>query len=244
MRKNSVGPGCRPRDRTRGPEAGCCPRRALLFAVAAPWDRWRTIFIRRRCGRACPRCSARWRSRWSSGWSRSRFAAAPTPERPLSPASGWSASLYYLELVAHLNAALGGDYSMVRPLPFALAAMVAADRGVARLVAIARLRPYRADAHRSGDPRDPGLADRWLRMAPRGGAAGLRRRPGDGGNAAARPRRRGAPRQPRRRTSITSSSTDTGRRRRLRATTAFASRSAPSSKAAGSTSRATATRTI
>ena len=29
--------------------------------------------------------------------------------------------LYYLELVRHLNAALGGDYSMVRPLPVALA---------------------------------------------------------------------------------------------------------------------------
>jgi hypothetical protein len=34
-------------------------------------------------------------------------------------------TIYYLELVRHLNAALGGDYSMVRPLPFALAAMVA-----------------------------------------------------------------------------------------------------------------------
>ena len=34
-------------------------------------------------------------------------------------------SLYYLELVRHLNGALGGDYSMVRPLPVALAAMIA-----------------------------------------------------------------------------------------------------------------------
>jgi Sulfatase len=34
-------------------------------------------------------------------------------------------SLYYLELVRHLNGALDGDYSMVRPLPVALAAMIA-----------------------------------------------------------------------------------------------------------------------
>ena len=34
-------------------------------------------------------------------------------------------SLYYLELVRHLNRALGGDYSMVRPLPVALAVMIA-----------------------------------------------------------------------------------------------------------------------
>jgi hypothetical protein len=33
-------------------------------------------------------------------------------------------SLYYLELVRHLNRALGGDYSMVRPLPVALAVMI------------------------------------------------------------------------------------------------------------------------
>jgi hypothetical protein len=33
-------------------------------------------------------------------------------------------SLYYLELVRHLNAALGGDYSQVRPLPVMLGVMV------------------------------------------------------------------------------------------------------------------------
>jgi hypothetical protein len=34
-------------------------------------------------------------------------------------------SLYYLALVRHLNRVLGGDYSMVRPLPFALLVMIA-----------------------------------------------------------------------------------------------------------------------
>ena len=39
-------------------------------------------------------------------------------------------SLYYLELVRHLNRALGGDYSMVRPLPVALGVMIALTFGL------------------------------------------------------------------------------------------------------------------
>jgi Sulfatase len=49
-------------------------------------------------------------------------------------------SLYHIELVRHLNAALGGDYSMVRPLPFAVIVMVAltfALRGTRRWHAFA-----------------------------------------------------------------------------------------------------------
>jgi hypothetical protein len=50
-------------------------------------------------------------------------------------------SLYYLELVRHLNRALGGDYSMVRPLPVALGAMLALT------VALAGTRRWHGFAH-------------------------------------------------------------------------------------------------
>ena len=41
-------------------------------------------------------------------------------------------SLYYLELVRHLNPVLGGDYAMVRPLPIALAVMALLTVAVCR----------------------------------------------------------------------------------------------------------------
>ena len=50
-------------------------------------------------------------------------------------------SLYYLELVRHLNAALGGDYTMIRPLPFALVVMVGLT------IALRGARRWHAPAH-------------------------------------------------------------------------------------------------
>ena len=85
---------------------------------------------------------------------------------------------------------------MVRPLPIALAVMIAPDP--AACAAGGRWHGFAntvVDLHRGGAARRAGLAGRRLRLAARRGAAGLRRRPGDGRDAGARA---GAGRQPRR----------------------------------------------
>ena len=71
---------------------------------------------------------------------------------------------------------------MIRPLPLALAVMIAPDRRLARPEALARLRPHRAYRHRLACSRCRS-GSRRLRMAQRRRAAGLRRRPGSGRDA-------------------------------------------------------------